>query len=89
MEWSEPNKKPSIIIDNGSGFIKARFGGEKESKNIFSTSIGYLRISGCTGFVDIKKKYFIGKNAESRISYLKMYYPIEKSKNHPLQQYSN
>ena len=77
MESSESNLKPSIIIDNGSGFIKAGFGGEKEPKTIFPTSIGYLRFSGCTGFIDVKKEYFIGKNAERRIQLLKMDYPIK------------
>ena len=76
MEPSESNKKPSIIIDNGSGFCKAGFSGEKEPKTIFSTRVGYPKTRGCSGFV--KKECFIGKKAESIIRVLDIYYPIKK-----------
>ena len=77
MESSESNKKPSIIIDNGSGFCKAGFGGEKEPKTIFATSIGYIKFSGCIGFANPRAEYFIGKEAEQKIGILKMEHPIE------------
>lgn len=76
MESSETNKKPSIIIDNGSGFSKVGFGGEKEPKTILATCVGYPKYS-----YSIKggntKSYFIGKDAESKRGILKLQYPIE------------
>ena len=76
MESSETNKKPSIIIDNGSGFSKAGFGGEKEPKTIFATSVGYPKYSyGIIG--GNAKSCFIGKDAESKRGILKLQYPIE------------
>ena len=76
MESSELNKKPNIIIDNGSGFCKAGFGGEKEPKTIFATSLGYPRKTCWSGPYQ-NDNYFIGKEAEQKIGVLNMYYPIE------------
>ena len=73
---SKSNKKPCIIIDNGSGFCKAGFGGEKEPKTIFSTCVGYPKYSSFN-FSGNDKKYFVGKEAESKRGVLKLNYPIE------------
>ena len=68
--------RPNIIIDNGSGFIKAGFSTEKIPKIIIPTCIGYPKYSSGRVGVD-KKKFYIGSEAESIKGVLNINNPIE------------
>jgi actin, other eukaryote len=58
-------KKPTckeelkIVIDNGSGFMKAGIAGEETPKTVFSTTIGRL-----TKKFEIEKEFFIGEEVQ-------------------------
>ena len=68
--------KPHIIIDNGSGYIKAGLSGEEWSRTVFPTCIGYPKYS--SGMVGgDKKEFFVGADAEAKRGVLKLNYPIE------------
>jgi actin-related protein len=66
-----------IIIDNGTGFIKAGLSGEKSPKIIFPTCVGYPKYGG--GRISLKKKeFYVGYEAESIQGVLKTNNPIEQ-----------
>ena len=62
---------PHIIIDNGSGYIKAGFTGEEEPRAVFPTMIGYPYNT------DGSNNYYIGTAAEKMIEELEIVYPFE------------
>ena len=70
--------KPNIIIDNGSGYIKAGFSSEKTEgpRAVFPTIIGYQKhlYSKSLGESD----YYVGKDAETKREVLNSSYPIER-----------
>ena len=61
-----------IIIDNGSGYIKAGISGEKKPSIVIPSYIGYPKLS------NDKKEYFIGPEVEKIKDKLKYNYPIEQ-----------
>ena len=67
---SDDESKPAIVIDPGSCFFKAGFGGKDEPKFVFKT---------CVGYSNSKNKYFIGRDAEAKKEDLsKINYPIKQ-----------
>ena len=62
---------PHIIIDNGSGYIKAGFTGKEEPRAEFPTMIGYPYNT------DGSNNYYIGTAAEKMIEELEIVYPFE------------
>ena len=59
-----------IVIDNGSGMIKAGFAGEDAPKSIFPTLVGRTR--------NKEEKISIGEEAQRKRGILRLGYPIEK-----------
>ena len=74
----EEEVKPNIILDNGSGYIKAGFTGDEAPKTVFPTCVGYpLLYDGSNKGEDVKE-FFIGSDAETQKEKVKYVYPIEQ-----------
>ena len=69
-------RKPHIIIDNGSGFIKVGFSGERLPKTVISSYVGYQKYASGRVGID-KKQYFVGSEAEAIKGVLNINNPIE------------
>jgi actin len=69
-------RKLLIIIDNGSGFIKVAFSGERLPKTVISFYIGYQNYASGRVGID-KKQYFVGAEAEAIKGVLNINNPIE------------
>ncbi|KAJ5068632.1 actin-10-related [Anaeramoeba ignava] len=67
----------TIVIDNGSGMIKAGFAGKDKPKTFFSSIIGRPRNSG-DKIEKEEKEYYIGEEAQSKRDILSLNYPIER-----------
>ena len=66
------DQKHHIIIDNGSGYIKAGFSGEEGPRTVFPTVVGYPKYP-----ID-KKEFFVGTDAEQKWGMLKLNKPIQR-----------
>ena len=82
LQYARPFKSPTegkfthfkdgksvIVIDNGSGFIKAGFAGNESPTSVFPSVVSYSQ--GCGD-------YYIGREAENRRSVLPLRYPIQR-----------
>ena len=63
---------PAIVVDNGSGKIKAGCSGEDAPKVTFSSVVGYRRVG-----IYSEKDYYIGEEAQEQRRNLRLKYPIE------------
>lgn len=66
-----------VVIDNGSGSIKAGFAGDSEPKSCFWNMVGSPKYSRVM-LGGISEEKFIGKNAQEHRGLLKLHYPMEK-----------
>lgn len=66
-------KRNSIIIDNGSCFIKAGLSTEETSISHFRTCVGYPKNSGIC-----RRDCFIGKQMKGQMNALELRYPIKE-----------
>jgi len=64
-----------IVIDNGSGYIKAGLSREEEPKAVFPTMIGYPKNTSKNAYCG--GGYYIGTAAENKIEELEIVYPFE------------
>ena len=69
-------KKPNIIIDNGTGFCKAGLSGEQKPKVEIPACIGYPKYANWRVGTD-KKNFFVGSDAEAIKGVLNINNPIE------------
>ena len=71
--------KRHIIIDNGSGYIKAGFSDDEGPRAFFPTIVGYPKTRMCSEYtVGVgETEFFIGADAEVKRGILKLNYPIE------------
>ena len=69
------HSESAVIIDNGSGFIKAGISGEDCPRVIQPTLIGVPRMAGIMVGVD-QKDYYVGHEAVDKARYLNMSEPI-------------
>ena len=64
-----------LVIDNGSGFIKAGFSGEEAPRCIFPSIIGKPKNLNALVGIDCKEEY-LGDEAHQKRGVLKISYPI-------------
>ncbi|XP_042496524.1 actin, clone 302-like [Macadamia integrifolia] len=68
---------PPIILDSGSGTIKAGFAGEEAPRTVFPTFVGGLKYDGPLFEIDQRKKNYIGDDAKINRGICTLRYPIE------------
>ncbi|RUS20832.1 hypothetical protein BC937DRAFT_94281 [Endogone sp. FLAS-F59071] len=76
MEFEDVLTNQPVVIDNGSGAIKAGFAGEEEPKCFFPSFVGrpkHLRIMAGA----VEGELFIGRRAHELRGLLKIRYPLE------------
>ncbi|KAJ1927463.1 centractin- actin- protein of the dynactin complex, partial [Linderina macrospora] len=76
MEFEDVLTNQPVVIDNGSGVIKAGFAGDDQPKSFFSASVGrpkHLRMMAGA----VEGDYFIGRQAEELRGLLRVNYPLE------------
>ena len=67
----------SVVIDNGSGFIKAGFSGDDAPRCIFPTIVGRPKCSNDTTFCISQKDAYVGDEVLPKRGILESRYPIE------------
>ncbi len=70
-------KSEALIIDNGTGTIKAGLAGEDAPRSIFPTVVGKPKMPGLMVGLD-QKDVYIGNEVKEKRSILKPEYPIER-----------
>jgi actin len=67
---------PAVVIDNGSGMIKAGFAGDDAPRAVFPSIVGRPRHTGVMDGME-QDDYYIGYNAKEKLHALNIKYPIE------------
>jgi actin len=67
------NKDQAIVIDNGSGMIKAGFSESDTPISVFQTVIGRPKEKDS----NLEKDYYVGEEILIKKEYLKLKYPLE------------
>lgn len=68
--------KPTIIIDNGSGHMKAGLSGQEAPSQVFPALVGRPKHGTAMPGSD-KKDFFIGEEATAKKGVLSLTYPLE------------
>lgn len=71
-------EKPHLIIDIGSGYVKAGFSGEEGPRAVFPSIVGRPKVPGIM-IGSEQKDYFVGTQAEEKRGILILKSPVEHS----------
>ena len=74
---AEEDEGSAIVVDNGSGMIKAGFSGDDAPRSVFPTLFGKPKIPIMGVGCDCREIY-VGYEAKVKRGILKLAYPIEK-----------
>jgi actin-related protein len=66
----------AVIIDNGSGMVKAGFAGDDAPRSVFSTVVGRPKVPGIMVGLD-QKEVYVGDEAQQKRGVLRMEQPID------------
>ena len=66
----------NIVIDNGSGVIKAGFAGDDAPRSVFSTVVGRPKVPGIMVGLD-QNEVYVGEEAMQKRGVLRFGHPIE------------
>lgn len=66
----------AVIIDNGSGMVKAGFAGDDAPRSVFATVVGRPKVPGIMVGLD-QKEVYVGDEAQQKRGVLRMEQPID------------
>ena len=70
MDDEQPEEMPALVIDAGSGWVKAGFAGDDAPRAVFPTVVGRPRMQNMVGFV--QPAAYVGDDAVARRGILHM-----------------
>lgn len=74
---SEDGDRPKpLVVDNGSGVVKAGYGGDEAPQCVFPSIIAYPKHSGILVGGGNEKDFFVGDEAQAKRGVCKVKYPI-------------
>jgi actin-related protein len=77
LEESREDNRPALVIDNGSGMVKAGFAGEAQPCVEFPSIIGVPKYKRSIKHLKGDRSSYVGSDAYAKRGVLKLSYPIE------------